>query len=88
VGNSFLYKAVEQRDRLISCQSQEKIITIPKGIVFDKILRLKGAGMPIYDSSDKFGDLFVKVKYKIPKEFSDEEALLLEKLRRLYNNRK
>jgi len=24
VGNSFLYEAVEQQDRLISCQSQEK----------------------------------------------------------------
>lgn len=66
----------------------EKIITIPEGIVYDKILRLKGAGMPIYDSSDKFGDLFVKVKYKIPKDFSDEETLLLEKLRALNNKKR
>ncbi len=65
----------------------EKIINIPKGVVYDKVLRLKGAGMPIYDSVDKFGDLFVKVKYKIPKDFSEEETLLLEKLRTLHKKK-
>ncbi|MEN8120754.1 MAG: J domain-containing protein [Bacteroidota bacterium] len=65
----------------------EKIIKIPKAVAHDKVLRLKGAGMPIYHLPDSFGDLFVKVKYKIPKDFSDEEILLLEKLRALYNKK-
>lgn len=65
----------------------EKIIKITKGIAYDKVLRIKGAGMPVYDSPDKFGDLFIKVKYKIPTDFSEEETLLLEKLRTLYKAR-
>ncbi|RLD70505.1 MAG: J domain-containing protein [Bacteroidetes bacterium] len=65
----------------------EKIIKIPKGIVHDKILRIKGAGMPAYNSPNTFGDLYVKVKYKIPKDFSDEETELLEKLRVLYKKK-
>ncbi|OQY03703.1 MAG: hypothetical protein B6I20_04525 [Bacteroidetes bacterium 4572_117] len=61
----------------------EKIIKITKGIAYDKVLRIKGAGMPDYYSPDKFGDLYVKVKYKIPEDLSDEEISLLEKLRTL-----
>ncbi len=64
----------------------EKIIKIPKGILFDKVLRIKGGGMPVYGSSDKFGDLMVKVKYKIPKKFTEEETALLEKLKMLNKN--
>ncbi len=63
----------------------EKIITIPKGVVYNKILRIKGAGMAIYNETDKFGDLYIIVKYKIPKDFSKEETLLIEKLRILGN---
>ena len=65
----------------------EKIVNVPKGVVYNKVLRLKGAGMPFYDSVDKFGDLFVKVKYKIPEKFSKEETLLLEKLRTLHKKK-
>jgi len=61
----------------------EKIIKIKSGIEYDKVLRIKGAGMPIYDSPGNFGDLFIKIKYKIPKDFSEEEKDLLEKLREL-----
>jgi len=41
--------------------------------------------MAIYNETDKFGDLYIIVKYKIPKDFSKEETLLIEKLRILGN---
>ena len=66
----------------------EKIIKIPRGIPFNKVLRIKGAGMPVYDSIDNVGDLYVKIKYKIPKDYSNEELLLLEKLKMLNNSHK
>ncbi len=75
------------RKSLVSRASMEKIIVIPKGIVHDKILRIKGAGMPVYSSVGKFGDLYVNVKYKVPKDFSEEETKLLERLQALHKEK-
>ncbi len=55
-------------------------ITIPQGIPYGKMLRIKGHGMPNYENPEKKGDLYVKIKYKIPKTLSPEERKLLEKL--------
>jgi len=57
-------------------------INIPKGIPWGKTLRIKGMGMPIY-STQKKGDFYVKIKYKIPKNLSEEEIRLLTQLQSL-----
>jgi len=58
-------------------------ITIPENYNYKKKLRLKGYGMPVYDKPKKFGDLYLDLKYKIPKDISEEEKQLLKKLRDL-----
>lgn len=58
-------------------------IDIPQGITFGKQLRVAGLGMPVYNTPGVFGDLFVKIKYLMPHNLSDEEIELLNKLHAL-----
>lgn len=55
-------------------------IDIPAGTQNDKVLRLKGKGMPLYKQENSFGDLYLKIKVSIPQSLSDEEKRLFEKL--------
>jgi len=48
-------------------------------------LRVKGKGMPKYNNTAEYGDLFVKIQYKIPVNLSEEEKQLLGKLREINN---
>ena len=54
-------------------------INIPNSIENGGMLRVKGLGMPIYNSSE-FGDLLIKINYKLPKNPSEKEIKLLRKL--------
>ncbi|HEX8548733.1 MAG TPA: DnaJ C-terminal domain-containing protein, partial [Cytophagaceae bacterium] len=55
-------------------------IDIPAGTQPDKILRLKGKGMPVYKQENVFGDLYIKIKVALPQKLSEEERSLFEKL--------
>ncbi len=55
-------------------------IKIPAGTPFGKTLRLKRLGMPIYNTENSFGDLYVKIKYSIPKNLSKKELDMLKEL--------
>ena len=65
----------------------EKIIVIPKGLEYTKQLRIKNAGMPFYGAPDKFGDLYLRVKYKLPEHLSEKETSMLKKLRQINSKR-
>lgn len=56
-------------------------ITVPQGVKPGIQLRVKGKGMPKYLNSNEFGDLFVKIQYKMPDNLTDEENQLLNRLR-------
>lgn len=56
-------------------------ITIPKETDMGKVLRLKGFGMPKYDTPSEFGDLYAKVKLLLPKNLSKEEIELFQQLK-------
>lgn len=58
-------------------------ITIPPGTSGDKVLRLKGKGMPVYGKKDQFGDMLVTVKIQIPTQLNEEEIALFQKLKQL-----
>jgi curved DNA-binding protein len=53
-------------------------LKIPAGTQPDQVFRLAGRGMPRIKSSQGKGDLFVKVKVKIPKQLSSKQKSLLE----------
>jgi curved DNA-binding protein len=56
---------------------------IPSGTQNDKILRLRGKGMPNYEQPTNYGDLYVKVKVEIPTNLSDKEIRLFKELHTL-----
>lgn len=59
-------------------------ITIPSKCEANKVLRLKGLGMTD-DETNIIGDLYIKLVPKIPKEITDNEKEILEKLRSSVN---
>lgn len=42
------------------------------------VLRLKNKGFPIYGETDKFGDLYLKIKVDLPKQLTDKEKELVK----------
>ena len=53
-------------------------LTIPAGTQPEQVIRLSGRGMPKLRSPKEKGDLFVRVKVKIPKNLSEDQKALLE----------
>ncbi len=43
-------------------------------------LRLKGLGMPRYENPTEFGDLYAKIRVKMPKKLTEEEKSLIKQL--------
>ncbi|NJO02210.1 MAG: J domain-containing protein [Bacteroidia bacterium] len=56
-------------------------LNIPAGTESHKTLRLKGKGMPRYAKSDEFGDLYVRIRIKIPKDLTEAQREDWEKLK-------
>jgi len=61
-------------------------IKIPEGTQNGKQFRLKGKGMPFMRRGD-FGDLYVQVKTEVPVFLNKEQKELLEKFRKIENDR-
>jgi len=59
------------------------LVTVPKESGTGKILRLKGKGMPLYNSPSQFGDLLVTLNVNLPKHITKEEEELFKKLQGL-----
>jgi len=55
-------------------------VAIPQGAPYGKLLRIKGLGMPSYENKDEFGDLYIKILYKIPETLTEKEKVLLRQL--------
>ncbi|NMM49968.1 DnaJ C-terminal domain-containing protein [Marinigracilibium pacificum] len=59
-------------------------IKIPEGTKNDKTLRLKGKGMPEYNGKGH-GDLYVRIKAKLPEKLNDEQKEMVKNLRASFN---
>jgi curved DNA-binding protein len=55
-------------------------IDIPEETKNEKVLRLKGKGMPVYNKPGVFGDLYVKIKVDLPSNLSEKEKSLFREL--------
>jgi curved DNA-binding protein len=54
----------------------EKMMTLQPGTQQEATLRMRGLGMPVYDTPGTFGDLYVEILITIPTQLSDEERSL------------
>jgi curved DNA-binding protein len=66
-------------------QTMEGPVTlkIPAGTQPEQVFRLAGRGMPRLKGAQAKGDLFVRVKVRIPKQLTDKQKQLLEEAARL-----
>ena len=55
-------------------------LDIPPGTPNNKTLRLRGKGMPQYNTAGKYGDLYIQLQALLPTDLSKEELDLFEKL--------
>lgn len=74
-----IFKIILGGSIVISTLSGDIRINIPSGFEYGKQLKIKGKGMPIYGTDNMFGDLYVKIKYYIPKNLSPEQIELISK---------
>ncbi len=72
-----VFKVLLGGEILLHTLSGDIKITIPQGIEYGKQLRVKGKGMPVYNVPNMYGDLYVKVKYTVPKNLSPEQLDLI-----------
>ncbi len=48
-----------------------------------KVFRIKGKGMPIYNQTGQFGDLYIKIEVELPQKLSQREKELFQELSKL-----
>ena len=78
-----VYTAVLGEKIAVQGISKTVNMTIAPGTDSNKTFRLKGLGMPHYKEPEKFGDAYVRVIIQTPKNLSNEEKELFEKLAKL-----
>jgi len=76
-----LYTAVLGAEIIVAVLSGQVKVIIAGGTQNDKTVRLKGQGMPIYENSISFGDLYIQLKVQIPDRLTDEQRALFEQLK-------
>jgi curved DNA-binding protein len=75
--------AVLGGDALVTTLSGQIKVKIAAGTQNGATIRIKGKGMPVNNTTDKFGDLYLQIQVLIPDKLSKEEKQLFEQLRKL-----
>lgn len=78
-----LYSAVLGGEVKVPTPGGNVVLSIPAGTQSGQSIRLKGRGMPHLKDRSTFGDLFVKVNVKIPRQLSEQEKGLFSELQSL-----
>ncbi|MCG8569214.1 MAG: molecular chaperone DnaJ [Spirochaetes bacterium] len=63
-------------------------LKIPSACENGKILRIKNAGVPYLENSNRRGDLYIKVTIEVPANLSREEKKILEEFRKAHGENK
>ena len=67
----------------VSVKGFEKTVAmdIPEGTDSNKIFRLKGLGMPVFENPESRGDAYVRMIIHVPKNLSAEDKKLLNDIK-------
>ena len=79
-----LFTAVLGGKIIIETIDDKLKLPIPQGTQNGKTFRLKNKGMPVYESKNQFGDLYVKIDVQIPDRLSEKQKKLFEELKTLF----
>jgi len=75
-----LYTALLGGEVKVETISGDILLKIPPGTQPGQTFRLAGKGMPVLRKKNKFGNLLVKIDVQIPKNLTDEQKELVNKL--------
>ena len=75
-----LYTAVLGGETTVETLSGKVVLTIPPGTQPGQTFRLAGRGMPNLKNSHSHGDLFVRIKVRIPRQLSPRQKELFTQL--------
>jgi curved DNA-binding protein len=75
-----LYEAVLGGEARVNTPDGQVVLTIPAGTQPGQSFRLTGRGMPHLRNPNSRGDLFARVKVRLPRSLSQEQRELFEKL--------
>jgi curved DNA-binding protein len=76
-----LFTAVLGGQMMVETIDGKVKLPIQPGTQNGKTFRLKNKGMPIYQSKNQFGDLYVKINVQIPEKLTDKQKKLFEELK-------
>jgi curved DNA-binding protein len=80
-----LYTAVLGGEMITNTLSGQLKVKILEGTQNGKTVRIKGKGMPLYNKTDVFGDLYIQLEVKIPDKLTDKQKGLFEQLKLSYS---
>ena len=76
-----LYTALLGGEIIVTTLSGQVKVKIAEGTQNGKTVRLKGKGMPIYETANLFGDLYVQLQVKIPEKLTDKQKELFQQIK-------
>lgn len=82
-----LYTAILGGKSIIRTLKGSMKTDIPKETENGKVFRMKGLGMPRFGKENEFGDLYAKVQIILPKNLSEKETDLFNKLAEMKNSK-
>jgi curved DNA-binding protein len=83
-----MFNAILGGKSVIDVFDKKISFTIPPGTQNGSMLRLVGKGYPIYDQSDKYSDLYIKVIVELPNDLTSDELLSLTTLKNKIDERR
>ena len=78
-----LFRAVLGGEATVPTLTGNVVLTIPPGTQPGQSIRLTGRGMPQLSKPQTFGDLFVHIKVKLPRNLTPKQKELFQELSRL-----
>lgn len=75
-----LYTAVLGGEVRVPTLDGQVVLKVPAGTQPGQSMRLKGRGMPLLKNNKQRGDLFAKIKVRLPKNLTNEQRRLFEEL--------
>jgi curved DNA-binding protein len=79
-----MFTAVLGGETIVNTLDGKIKVKIPAGTQNGKTLRIKGKGMPLYDSKNKYGDLIVQLNITIPEKLTPKQKELFEQLKKSF----
>ena len=76
-----LYDAILGNDIILETLAGKLKIKIEAGTQNGKSRRLKGKGMPVYEKTGFFGDLYILIHIQVPEKLTDKQKALFEELK-------